>query len=98
MEVISKVHVGSNQRMVRREIKLHIKYVNIDQIYKQFNEIIKEATLEVSGKNDKQRPSKLSVETKQPKQKTQGHANIAKQGQNELAKTFNKKKREDYGN
>ncbi|XP_069990666.1 uncharacterized protein [Penaeus vannamei] len=42
---------------------------NIDQINKQFNNIIKEAALEVGGKDDKQNSSKLSVETKQLMQK-----------------------------
>ncbi|XP_069987668.1 uncharacterized protein [Penaeus vannamei] len=102
--VINKVNVGSDHRMVRGEIKVHLRTernklirkpqpnlkiratefslnirniysllgdedLNIDQINKQFNDIIKIAALEICGKNDKQSSSKLSVETKQLIQK-----------------------------
>ncbi|XP_069970996.1 uncharacterized protein [Penaeus vannamei] len=43
--------------------------LNINLINKQFNDIIKEAALEVGGKNDEQSSRKLSVETKQLMQK-----------------------------
>ncbi|XP_069982193.1 uncharacterized protein [Penaeus vannamei] len=39
--------------------------LNIDQINKQFSDIIKEVALKVGGKNDNRRSSKLSLETKQ---------------------------------
>ncbi|XP_069994153.1 uncharacterized protein [Penaeus vannamei] len=97
----NKVNVGSDHRMVRGKIKVHLRRernklickpqpnlanlkmratefsLNIqngysilddadlsnDQVNKQFNDIIKEAALEVGGKNNTQSSSKLSVET-----------------------------------
>ena len=136
VEVINKVNVGSDHRMVRGEIKIHLRRernklmskpqpnlanlriratefslniqnrysllrdedLNIDQINKQFNDIIKEAALEVGGKNDNRSSSKLSVETKQLMQKRRDmkvSSNRDKIELVELTKTINKKKRED---
>ncbi|XP_069992370.1 uncharacterized protein [Penaeus vannamei] len=72
--------------------------LNIDQINKQFNGIIKEAALKVDSTNNKQSSSKLSVEVQQLMQNHRAMkvlSNGYKIELDELTKTINKKKKED---
>ncbi|XP_070000715.1 uncharacterized protein [Penaeus vannamei] len=92
--------------MVRGEIRLNLRSIQcstteittITRLTSSSKTKIKEAALEVGGKNDKQSSSKLSVETKQLMQKRR----VMKVSSNrdkikiaERTKTINKKKRKD---